>query len=159
MALELRGAAGVLVEEAVLRIGLTCRNTSGEPMPCGLGQHPYFPCSAGTRIETSVTHVWTIDEEVLPVEKVPASGRYDLSNRLICGQNLDNGFGGWSGRVLMDDPVPAVRVGAVVAAGALLPDLFARERRPLRRGAGKPCQCGDECPGVRVAGGLRNWCH
>ena len=93
-----------LVEEAVLRIGLTCRNTSGEPMPCGLGQHPYFPCSAGTRIETSVTHVWTIDEEVLPVEKVPASGRYDLSNRLICGQNLDNGFGGWSGRVLMDDP-------------------------------------------------------
>ena len=53
------------MEEAVLRIGLTCRNTSGEPMPCGLGQHPYFPCSAGTRIETSVTHVWTIDEEVL----------------------------------------------------------------------------------------------
>jgi aldose 1-epimerase len=93
------------IEEAVLWIGLTCRNTSGEPMPCGLGQHPYFPCSASTLIETGVTHAWTVDEQVLPVEKVPASGRYDLSNRLICGQDLDNGFGGWSGRALMDDPV------------------------------------------------------
>lgn len=93
-----------LVKEAVLRICLICRNTSGETMPCGLGQHPYFPCSANTRIETGVTHAWTIDEKVLPVEKVPASGRYDLRNRLICGQDLDNGFGGWSGRVLMDDP-------------------------------------------------------
>ena len=92
------------IEEAVLWIGLTCRNTSGEPMPCGLGQHPYFPCSASTLIETGVTHAWTVDEQVLPVEKVPASGRYDLSNRLICGQDLDNGFGGWSGRAHMDDP-------------------------------------------------------
>ena len=92
------------VEEAVLRIGLTCRNTSNEPMPCGLGQHPYFPCAASTRIETGVTDAWTVDEKVLPVEKVPATGRYDLSDRLICGQDLDNGFGGWSGRVLMNDP-------------------------------------------------------
>ncbi|NUS99994.1 MAG: hypothetical protein HOP96_03360, partial [Sphingomonas sp.] len=55
-------------------------------------------------IETRVTHAWTIDEQVLPVEKVPATGRYDLSDRLICGQDLDNGFGGWSGRVIMNDP-------------------------------------------------------
>ena len=40
-------------------------------MPCGLGQHPYFPCGGGTRIDTVVTHVWTINEHVLPVEKVP----------------------------------------------------------------------------------------
>jgi aldose 1-epimerase len=92
------------IEEAVLWIGLTCCNTADEAMPCGLGQHPYFPCSANTRIETGVTHAWTIDDKVLPVEKVPASGRYDLSDRLICGQDLDNGFGGWSGRVLMNDP-------------------------------------------------------
>lgn len=92
------------IEGAVLWIGLACRNTSGEPMPCGLGQHPYFPCGPSTGIETSVTHAWTIDEKVLPLEKVPATGRYDLSDRLICGQDLDNGFGGWSGRVLMDDP-------------------------------------------------------
>src|SRR4051794_6022305 len=31
-----------------LSLTLICRNTSAEPMPCGLGQHPYFPCGAET---------------------------------------------------------------------------------------------------------------
>lgn len=92
------------VEPGTLWVRLTCRNMSDEAMPCGLGQHPYFPCTARTRIETNVSHVWTIDDKILPVEKVPATGRYDLSDRLICGQDLDHGFGGWSGRVLIDDP-------------------------------------------------------
>ena len=92
------------VEAGVLWVRLTCRNTSGEPMPCGLGQHPYFPCSAETRIETKASHVWTIDEDVLPVDKVPATGRSDLTDRLICAQDLDHGFGGWSGCALIDDP-------------------------------------------------------
>ena len=92
------------LEAGVLSVRLTCRNISDDAMPCGLGQHPYFPCGAKTRIETTVTHVWTIDESVLPVDRVPASGRYDLSERLICGQDLDHGYGGWSGRALIDDP-------------------------------------------------------
>jgi aldose 1-epimerase len=83
---------------------LTCRNTSAEPMPCGLGFHPYFPCGAGTRLDTRATHAWTVDEHVLPVEKVPAKGRYDLRNRLVCGQDLDNGFCGWVGSARMTDP-------------------------------------------------------
>jgi len=92
------------VDESVLCVGLTCVNTSDERMPCGLGQHPYFPCGPKTKINTNVTFAWTIDEKVLPVAKVPAMGRYDLSDRRICGQSLDNGFEGWTGRVLMSDP-------------------------------------------------------
>lgn len=88
----------------VLDLSLTCRNESDEPMPCGLGQHPYFDCGPQTRLSTGVANAWTIDEQVLPVDKVPATGRYDLSDRLICGQDLDNGFGGWSGTALMTDP-------------------------------------------------------
>jgi aldose 1-epimerase len=87
-----------------LSIRLDCRNLSDAPMPCGLGQHPYFNCGPATRIDTQVTHAWTIDENVLPVEKVPASGRFDLSDRPVCGQDLDHGFGGWSGRARMSDP-------------------------------------------------------
>jgi aldose 1-epimerase len=83
---------------------LTCRNTSGEPMPCGLGFHPYFPCGPKTLIDTHVTHAWTIDEHVLPVEKVLAEGRYDLRDRHVCGQDLDNGFDGWGGLARMSDP-------------------------------------------------------
>jgi aldose 1-epimerase len=73
-------------------------------MPCGLGQHPYFLCGPDTRIDTSVTHAWTIDEHVLPVEKVQAAGPFDLRKRLICGQALDNGFDGWGGLAWMGDP-------------------------------------------------------
>jgi len=92
------------VDESVLCVSLNCTNTSDEQMPCGLGQHPYFPCGPETRIDTNVTFAWTVDEKVLPVAKVPAAGRYDLSDRRICGQDLDNGFEGWTGRVLMSDP-------------------------------------------------------
>ena len=88
----------------VLDVRLSCRNLSDEVMPCGLGQHPYFPCTPETRLSTHVSHAWTVDEKVLPVEKVPATGRYDLSDRQICGQNLDNGWSGWSGRTLISDP-------------------------------------------------------
>lgn len=92
------------LDGSVLDVRLTCRNRSDEPMPCGLGQHPYFDCTAQTRLQTKVTHAWTIDDKVLPVDRVPATGRYDLSDRLVCGQDLDNGWGGWSGEVLLSDP-------------------------------------------------------
>ncbi|WP_310468372.1 aldose 1-epimerase [Sphingomonas sp.] len=87
-----------------LTLTLECRNLSAEPMPCGLGQHPYFPCGAATRIDTHVSHAWTIDDQVLPVDKVEATGRFDLAGRPVCGQNLDHGFGGWSGSALLTDP-------------------------------------------------------
>jgi aldose 1-epimerase len=87
-----------------LSVRLTCRNSSGELMPCGLGEHPYFNCGPETRIDTHVSCAWTVDEHVLPVDKVPAEGRYDLKNRLVCGQDLDNGFGDWGGEARMTDP-------------------------------------------------------
>lgn len=87
-----------------LSLRLACRNASSEPMPCGLGQHPYFPCGPETRIDTQVASAWTIDEQVLPVEEVPARGRFDLRDRLVCSQALDHGFGGWSGEARLSDP-------------------------------------------------------
>ena len=87
-----------------LTVNLSCTNLSEAPMPCGLGEHPYFHCGPQTRIDTLVTDAWTIDKNVLPLEKVPAKGRYDLKSRCICGQDLDNGFGGWGGDVRISDP-------------------------------------------------------
>jgi aldose 1-epimerase len=83
---------------------LACRNTGAEPMPCGVGFHPYFPCGPATRIDTEVEVAWTIDQHVLPVDEVPATGKLGLRNRLVCGQDLDNGFGGWGGKAAMSDP-------------------------------------------------------
>ena len=86
-----------------LHLRLTCRNSSDEPMPCGLGFHPYFPCGAGTRIETEVAEVWTVDENVLPVARMPATGRYSVADDPVCGRGLDNGYSNWSGRALLTD--------------------------------------------------------
>ncbi len=72
-------------------------------MPCGLGQHPYFLCSPDTRIRTRVEHVWTIDEQVLPLEKIAAEGHYDLADRAVCALGLDHGFGGWGGSASFSD--------------------------------------------------------
>jgi aldose 1-epimerase len=83
---------------------LSCGNRSDGPMPCGLGFHPYFPCGRETRLDAHVDCAWTVDEHVLPVAKVPAEGRYDLRDQLVCGQGLDNGFGGWGGEARMADP-------------------------------------------------------
>jgi aldose 1-epimerase len=85
-------------------ISLTCTNLSDEPMPCGLGLHPYFNCGPDTRLDAEVACSWTIDKHVLPVERVAAEGRYDLRARRICGQDLDHGFGGWTGLARIDDP-------------------------------------------------------
>jgi aldose 1-epimerase len=92
------------LDEGGLSIRLTCRNSSDEPMPCGLGEHPYFDCGRETRLDTRVDCAWTVDKDVLPVDKAPADGRYDLRDRLVCGQDLDNGFGGWGGEARMSDP-------------------------------------------------------
>jgi aldose 1-epimerase len=87
-----------------LSLELSCRNLSPERMPCGLGFHPYYPCDAQTVLDTEVTSVWTIDAAVLPVDNVPATGRYDLRARRICGQGLDNGYDGWSGMASISWP-------------------------------------------------------
>jgi aldose 1-epimerase len=93
-----------VLDEHGLSLVLACRNNSPEPMPCGLGQHPYFQCGQNTRISADVQCAWTIDEQTLPVARVAAAGRYSLDDRRICGQELDNGFGGWSGEVSISDP-------------------------------------------------------
>lgn len=93
-----------VLDPAGLTVRLACRNRDAAPMPCGLGQHPYFPCTGETRLDAAVDHVWTIDDKVLPVERVPATGGYDLRDRPVCGQGLDHGFGGWGGRARIADP-------------------------------------------------------
>lgn len=92
------------LESNSLYLRLTCLNLSDGPMPCGLGFHPYFPCGPDTRIHTGVDEVWTVDEHVLPVDRVAPDGRYSIADDPVCGRDLDNGYGGWSGRALFTDP-------------------------------------------------------
>ena len=85
-------------------IVLSATNRSAEPMPCGLGLHPYFPSNPQTVLDVETTAVWTIDEEVMPVERQEPVGRYDLRRRRIDGADLDNGYEGWSGAATISWP-------------------------------------------------------
>jgi aldose 1-epimerase len=87
-----------------LTLRISARNLAQSPMPCGLGLHPYFPCDSKTVLDTKVELVWTIDDEVMPVAAAPAVGRYELKDRRICGQDLDNGYEGWSGEATIRWP-------------------------------------------------------
>ena len=94
----------VMLKDRGLEVVLACLNLSDQPMPCGLGLHPYYPCDAETVLDTGVTEVWTVDDEIMPVCKEPATGRYDLRDRKVCGQGLDNGYEGWSGEAVLRWP-------------------------------------------------------
>jgi aldose 1-epimerase len=94
----------VMLKDRGLEVALACRNLSDRPMPCGLGLHPYFPCDARTELDTGVEAVWTIDDEIMPVDRIPATGRYNLARRKVCGQDLDNGYDGWSGEMVLRWP-------------------------------------------------------
>jgi len=85
------------LSETGLEAEISCKNLSGEPMPCGLGFHPYFPCDRETRIDTAVEQVWEVDDQVLPTGTAPASGGYALDRQPACARDLDNGYGGWGG--------------------------------------------------------------
>jgi len=87
------------VDEEGLEAEIECRNLSGDPMPCGLGFHPYYPCDAQTRIDAEVAQVWEVDEQILPTGTAPATGRYALDGQPACGRGLDNGYGGWGGEM------------------------------------------------------------
>jgi len=82
---------------AGLEAEIACTSTSAEPMPCGLGFHPYFLCDAETRIDTAVVQVWEVDDKMLPTGIAPATGRYALNGTSACARDLDNGYGGWDG--------------------------------------------------------------
>jgi aldose 1-epimerase len=99
------------LDPGVLEIGLSCRNLSRDDMPCGLGLHPYFPCSPKTVLDAYATGVWTIDEAILPVNRIAPQGRYDLAQTLICGRNLDNGYDEWDGKATLFWPEHNMRAG------------------------------------------------
>ncbi len=82
-----------------LRVGMSVRNLAGEPMPVGMGLHPFFPRTPGVRVRARVRGIWETDERLMPTRCVALPQGLDLAGgALIDAQVLDNVFAGWDGR-------------------------------------------------------------
>ncbi len=79
MALVVRGAAGIRARRTrLLGSPDLPQHAATSRCPAALASIPISTADRETRIDTHVDCAWTIDENVLPVEKVRAEGRYDL---------------------------------------------------------------------------------
>ena len=90
---------------AVLTVSLSIENAGARAFPFGLGWHPFFPKSAGTRLAFAAAGVWENDATQLPqrLVPIPVPWRFDPS-RALGAIELDHVFGGWNGNARLAWP-------------------------------------------------------
>jgi aldose 1-epimerase len=99
------------LDEGRLTHRLSVTHLGPEPMPYGLGLHPYFPRSATTRLSFAVTGAWESRPDRIPLRLVePPPAEWDFrGGRLVEGDALiDNCFTGWDGQATIDLPEEGV---------------------------------------------------
>ncbi|MEJ1229153.1 aldose 1-epimerase [Pseudomonas sp. CCNWLW56] len=88
-----------------LQIAMLVTHTAKQPAWHGLGLHPYFPRTAATRLKTRATQAWLCDATKLPTELIDLPAHWDFGEaRLLPDTLVDNGFGGWDGHCLIQQP-------------------------------------------------------
>ena len=88
-----------------LEIAMSITNRGPEPMPFGLGHHPYFGDRDQARLSAEVGGVWLPDDLNLPtrLEPVPALWGFRL-RRPVDELVLDHVFQAWNGKALLEWP-------------------------------------------------------
>jgi aldose 1-epimerase len=92
------------LDERGLSLRLECRNLDASRCPAALGSTLTSPAPPTRGSKRTWRPHSRSTRNVLPVGEVPATGRFDLRDRAVCGQGLDHGFGGWAGAAVMTDP-------------------------------------------------------
>ncbi|MBX3618941.1 MAG: aldose 1-epimerase [Rhizobacter sp.] len=91
---------------------VTVTHLGAEPLPYGLGLHPWFPASAGARITAPVRGVWLSGADPLPTRHTTSfPDSWDLNTGApATGSLIDNGYTGWSGDAQLDWPEHRLRL-------------------------------------------------
>jgi len=96
---------GFSLDEIGFSVSLEVENAGREPMPCGLGLHPYFPRTPDARITAKVNGRWETDAALFPVRRVDPSGDLDPRKGFLPGRvAIDSVFDGWDGEALIEWP-------------------------------------------------------
>lgn len=85
------------LDEERLTVELSVQNTDDQPMPAGLGLHPYFPKTHSTRLRFGARQLWR-NEDGLPQDLETVSSRHDHTLASDPSRTaLDTMFEGWDG--------------------------------------------------------------
>jgi len=100
--------------ETGLSVTLTLTNKAAEAMPAGIGLHPYFPISPGTRLRLNARRAWLTDPAQIPSEPVPADHFGDWASGASIAEAgfIDHCYEGWDGVATLDKGDHFVRVTA-----------------------------------------------
>ncbi|MFO1066983.1 MAG: aldose 1-epimerase [Geminicoccaceae bacterium] len=105
-----------------LTIELAMEHRGAETVPYGIGLHPWFPRTPGTRLTAPATEVWLEDERHLPTAVVPVSARPDwdfATRRPLPDSWVCNAFDGWTREARIDWEESGIALD--IAADAALP--------------------------------------
>ena len=90
---------------AALDMTLSLTHRGDEPLPYGLGQHPWFVRTPGVTIRARASGVWMEQPPAFPANTTatPIPERWDFNTpRGLPDDFIDNGFAGWDGSARID---------------------------------------------------------
>jgi aldose 1-epimerase len=92
------------VGEDGVAVTLTVTNKSSEPMPVGIGLHPYFPASPRTRLRFRSERVWLTGPTQIPTGAVAADhfGDWTLGLPVQAAGFVDHSYAQWDGSAALD---------------------------------------------------------
>lgn len=86
----------IRLDGPVLSITLSARNLGAQPMPFGMGHHPYYLRTPHTVVKAHVDAMWHADADVLPTHVGDHPAVAALCNGMpVDAFELDNNFVGW----------------------------------------------------------------
>jgi aldose 1-epimerase len=95
--------------ERVLTVEMSLTNEDTAAMPAGIGHHPYFPHTSGTRLTSRTQAMWRGDAEVMPLELEEGEVVKKLRAGVVLAElDLDNNFVGWDREALVEWPADAL---------------------------------------------------
>ncbi len=87
---------------------ITLQNASDEPMPAGIGLHPYFPRRTATTLTARVEQMWAVDDTILPTSLGAPLIDLSAGAELARASFIDNTFTQWDGQALLQTPARSV---------------------------------------------------
>ncbi|GAA0323124.1 aldose 1-epimerase [Sphingomonas oligophenolica] len=93
---------------------LTLTNKARQPMPAGIGLHPYFAIQPGTTLRLNVARAWLTDQNQIPNEAAGADhfGDWAAGAPIWDAGFIDHSYEGWDGLATLERGDHIVRLSA-----------------------------------------------